>query len=110
MIRTVLKFAIVALVANATWQLFGVYSPNFRFTDAVRSAAQFRGDSSDEALHDRVVALAEQFEIPVTPESVAVSHSGALTAVDVSYVKIVDLAPGFSRPWPMTVHVEVLTE
>ena len=34
MIRTLLKLAVVALVANAAWHLFGAYSPNYKFEDA----------------------------------------------------------------------------
>ena len=34
MIRTLLKLALVALVANAGWHLFGAYSPNYKFEDA----------------------------------------------------------------------------
>ena len=40
MIRTLLKLAVVALVANAAWHLFGAYSPHYKFKDAVQYAAQ----------------------------------------------------------------------
>ena len=50
MIRTLLKLACVALIANATWHMFGALSPHYKFKDGVEYAVQNGGVSSDEAL------------------------------------------------------------
>ena len=109
MIRTLLKLALVALVANAGWHLFGAYSPNYKFEDAIEYAAQNRGSLSDEALQQRILEMAAQFEVPVTASDVTVSRRGNHTLVDVSYVRPVDLAPGFRYPWPFSFHVDIVT-
>jgi hypothetical protein len=109
MIRTLLKLALVALVANAGWHLFGAYSPNYKFEDAIQYAAQNRGSLSDEALQQRILEMAAQFEVPVTASDVIVSRRGNHTLVDVSYVRPVDLAPGFRYPWPFSFHVDIVT-
>jgi len=109
MIRTLLKLAIVALVANAAWHLFGAYSPNYRFQDSLQYMAQNRGQISDEALKDRVVDLAGQFDLPVSANNVSVTQQGAHTLVDVSYVRPIELAPSFTYPWKFSVHVDVIS-
>lgn len=110
MIRTVLKLAVVALVANATWQLFGAFSPHYRFKDGVQYAAQYRGDISDEALHQKILDLASQFDVPVTAADLSVrTREDKHTIVDLSYVRKVDLAPGFTYPCPFSIHVDTFS-
>jgi hypothetical protein len=109
MIRTLLKLALVALVANAGWHLFGAYSPNYKFEDAIQYAAQNRGSLSDEALEQRILEMAAQFDVPVTASDVTVSRKGNHTLIDVSYVRPVDLAPGFRYRWPFSFHVDVVS-
>ena len=108
MFRTLLKLAVVALVANAAWHLFGAYSPNYKLQDGVQYAAQNRRQMSDEALRDKVVELAGQFDVPLTAASVAVNHQGTHTLVDASYVRQIELAPGFKYAWPFSIHVDVI--
>ena len=109
MIRLLLKLIVVALLANATWHAFNVYAPHYRFKDGVQYAAQFRGDTSDEVLKDKILTLASQFEVPVTEDGVVVSHNGQQTSVKVSYVTSLELVPGMKRPWPLSFAVDVLT-
>ena len=108
MLRTLLKLAVVALVANAAWHLFGAYSPNYRFQDSVQYAAQNRGQMSDEVLKDKIVELAGQFDVPVTANDVAITQQGAHTLVDISYVRRIELAPSFTYPWNFSIHVDVI--
>ena len=108
MIRTVLKLAFVALLANATWHMFGAYSPHYRFTDGAQYAVQYRGDSSDDQLREKILDLASQFGVPVTAADVTVTNDVQHTIVDVSYVRAVELAPGFTYRWPLSMHVVAL--
>jgi hypothetical protein len=108
MFRTLLKLAVVALVANAAWHLFGAYSPNYKLQDGIQYAAQNRGQMRDESLRDRVLELAGQFDVPLTANDVTVSHQGTHTLVDVSYVRPIELAPGFKYTWPFSIHVDVI--
>ena len=109
MVRTLLRLAVVALVANATWHLFGAYSPHYKFKDAAQYAAQYRGDLSDDALKDKILGLASQHDVPVGADDLSVTHEEAHTFVQVSYVRPVDLAPGFTYPWPFSFHIDVAT-
>jgi hypothetical protein len=109
MIRTLLKLAVVALLANAAWHVFGAYSPNYKLQDGIQYAALNRGQLSDDALKDKILEIAAQFEVPVTAADVSVTHRDTHTLVDLSYVRPVDLAPGFRYPWPFSMHVDVLS-
>jgi putative aminopeptidase FrvX len=107
--RTFLKLVVVALLANAAWHLFGVYSPNYKLQDGIQYAAQNRGRMSDEALRDKILEIANQFDVPVNAADVSVTHQDTHTTVDLSYVRPVDLAPGIKYPWPFSIHVDVIS-
>jgi hypothetical protein len=108
MIRTLLKLAVVALVANAIWHLFGAYAPNYKLQDRIQYVAQNRGQLTDEGLKDKVLDLAAEFEVPLAAGEVSVTQTDKHTLVDVSYVRPIELAPGFRYPWPFSIHVDVL--
>ncbi len=108
MIRTLLKLAFVALLANATWHMFGAYAPHYKFRDGVQYAAQYRGDASDDQLREKILDLASQFDVPVTAADVAVTHDAQHTVVDVSYVRPVVLAPFYTYRWPLSLHIVTL--
>lgn len=107
--RTIVKLAVVALMANAVWHLFSAYAPNYRFQDGIQYAAQNRAQMSDDALKERILDLAAQFEVPVTAADVSVTQSNKHTLVDVAYVRPIELAPGFRYPWSFSFHVDVLS-
>lgn len=109
MIKTIIKLAFVALVANATWHLFGAYSPHFKFRDGVQYAAQYRGETTNESLRRKILDLATQFEVPVTAADVSITLEDKHTTIDLSYVRPVDLAPGFTYPWPFSLHLDTFT-
>jgi len=109
MIRTALKLALLAAVANATWHVFTVYSANYKFQDAVEYAAQYRGAKTDEQLAEQVIDMAAQAELPIDPDQLSVSHAETHTVIDTSYVRVVELFPGVKYPWPMKVHVDAYT-
>jgi hypothetical protein len=108
MIRTVLKVALLALVANAMWHLFGAFSPQYKFQDGVEYAAHYRTDMSDDLLREKILDLASQFEVPVTAADVAITHRGRQGTVDLSYVRPVELAPGLVYRVPFSVHVDTI--
>ena len=110
MIKTVLKLAIVALLANATWHVFNAYAPFYKFKDAVQYATLHRGKISDDELKQQVLDLAAQYELPIAVSKVTVSQVRTSTIVDASYVQGIDLLPGYTYPWTFTMHVDVITQ
>ena len=109
MIRFVVKLAIVGLLANAVWRVGGLYASHLRFTDAVQQAAHYRGDKSDTQMHDRVFALASQYDIPIDDDTLSITHENNRTLVDGEYKRSVELVPGFVYKWPFKIHIDAPT-
>jgi hypothetical protein len=107
-IKTIVKLAFVALMANAAWQAFTVYWAHFKFRDSVESTTQFRGDRTDAQLRDRILELAAQFDVPVSDEDLAIHVVDNHTLVDSSYTRRVEFVPSFSYPMRFTVHTDTV--
>jgi hypothetical protein len=104
--KVLIKLVIVALLANATWRVGSAYARFYRFKDAVQDTTQYRGDRTDEQIHDRIFELAEQYDIPVTEQTLTISTNDAHTIVDASYKQPIDVVPGVKYPWPFSLHVD----
>jgi hypothetical protein len=109
MIKLIIKLAIAALIANATWRVGSVYLSEYRFEDAVQQTTQYRGGKSDSDIESRIFELAEQYDLPLTPRNLTVRHEQNHTIVEGSYIRPIELAPGFTYPWPFSVHVDTFT-
>jgi hypothetical protein len=107
--KTLVKLVLLAVVANATWHVFTVYSAHYKFKDAVEYAAQYRGDKTDEQLRQQVLEMAAQAELPIDDERLTVTHQEVHTIIDTAYTRAIELFPGFTYPWPFTVHVDTYT-
>jgi hypothetical protein len=107
--KTLLKLALVALIANATWHLWGVYASHFKFKDAVQSLAQYGADKSEEEVRERILTLAAEYDVPITSENFTLSRKEKHTIIDGAYTRPVDLAPGFTYPWSFSWHVDTFT-
>ena len=109
MIKTIVKLAFVALLANATWHVFAVYLAHYKFKDSVTSTAQFGSEKSESQLRERILELAGEFELPVTDENLSIRREAHRTIVETSYKRPVELVPGYKYPWPFTIYVDVIT-
>jgi len=56
LIKLLIKLAVVAIVANATWRIGSAYVAHYKFTDSVQQTTLFRGQRTDEQLRARVPA------------------------------------------------------
>ncbi len=107
MIKLLIKLVIVGLIANATWRIGSAYAAHYRFTDAVQATTQFRGSKTDEQIHERVIDLAAQYDLPLAADGVTVRRENINhTVVDGAYAKPIDLVPGFTYRWPFKFHVD----
>ena len=110
MIKLLLKLIVVALVANAAWHLMTAYTAYYKFKDSVQQTTQFGNDKNVEQLKMRILALAADYDLPISEDDLSVRREGVHTIVDTSYSKSIDLAPGFSQPWRFEVHVDTFSE
>ena len=106
--KVLLKLAIVALLANMTWHLWGVYSAHFKFKDAVQSATQYGTEKSEQELRSRIMELATQYDVPVTDENFTLRREENHTIAEGTYARPVELLPGFSYPFTFKWRVDTL--
>jgi hypothetical protein len=104
MVRLLVKLAIVALIATAGWRLGAEYLTHYRFREAVRAATVTH--QSEEELRRVILEEAQRFGIPLADDALAIRLDDRRAVVTGSYVKTVELVPGFRRPWTFDWAVE----
>jgi hypothetical protein len=105
-IRTIIKLALVAFLANAAWRVGNAYVSHYRFTDSVQQLTHYRGVKTDTEIHDRIFALASQYDIEVTDETLTIQREDDRTVVDGAYTKSIEFIPRVVYQWPFKVHVD----
>ena len=109
MIKTVIKLALVAVIANASWRVGTAYVTHYKFTDSVQQTTLFRGKRTDDVLRQRIFEIASDFDIPITEEELSLRTDNHHTIVDGAYTREIELFPGFIYPWPFTFHTDTLS-
>jgi hypothetical protein len=105
-IKTIIKLAIVALLANAVWRVGSAYISFYKFKDAVSELALHSKGKSVDEIKSKVLELAEMYDEPLDADDVSVRREDPHTIVESSYKKQVLLAPGFEYAWPFTLNVD----
>jgi hypothetical protein len=109
LLKLLVKLAIAALIANASWHLGSAYMSFYRFKDAVQHSAQFSSLRSDDQIRQRVLELASDFDVPVTADLFTVRRETYHIYVNGAYTQPVQLLPGYTYAWPFTLNIDVLT-
>ncbi len=107
MIKFIIKLALSVLVANATWRIGSAYVSHYRFEDAVREAA-LTPRVTDEQLRARIMELASENDAPLEAENLAITHGQSHVLVDASYVRPIEVLPGFPYAWQFAWSVDVV--
>jgi hypothetical protein len=97
-IRRLFVLAVVLLVVNAAVHAGLVWLRYQDFKDAIREAALYAGTSSDDALKERVMQIARDKNVPLNADDLTIDRSGSIT-ITATYVDVIELAPGYRRPW-----------
>ena len=108
MIRLIIRLAVAAVIANATWHIGSAYMSHYRFKDAVKEAALFQTAKSDDQLKQRVLELASQFDVPLVEDNVTVRRDNGHTFVDGSYTRMIEFVPTLRQRFAFDVHIDTL--
>ena len=106
MLRNLVRLAIVLLLANALYQFVPVYMHYYQFKDAVTETALFAKDRSDDDLKDRVMVLAERYQIPIDRDAVQVTRDKQMTYITLVYEETIQWVPSYKRVMPFHVSAE----
>jgi len=109
MIKFLIKLAVAALIANATWRIGTAYASFYRFRDAVEESSRFSADRSVDVLRQRVRELAGQYDLPLADDDFAVSRAGQYTRLTGQYTQPIEVVPGYEYPWTFSWDMNVLT-
>jgi hypothetical protein len=107
--RTLLKLAVAALIAHATWRVGAAYWDHYQFEDAVKETAQFAERATPGAIEQQVLGLAADRGIPLDAAAVDVTRATRTITVDGAYVRNIEVVPRFCWAWDFTFHVTVYT-
>lgn len=104
--KTLLKLALAALIANAAWKVGSAYLSFYKFKDAVAETTQFDSERTDDQLHQRILDLASQYSVPIAGDGFTIKRSDYHTIVDGSYTQKIEIVPGYPYPWAFTFHTD----
>jgi hypothetical protein len=108
MMRLIIKLVIAALLANAVYRVGSEYVTYFKFRDAIRDAAMFKAKSEDD-LRTRIMALADDYDVPVDADSLEISRDERVWSIDGSYTKPIEILPRYEYPWKFSWSMEAVT-
>ncbi len=106
--KLLVRLAVVALLANAAVRIGSEYITHIRFRDAVRDAAMFKA-KNDTELMARIAGLAEQYEVPLDLDNVAIERDQRTVNIEGWYDKPIEVLPTYQYPWHFGLSLEVLT-
>jgi hypothetical protein len=107
-VRKLVNLAILLLIANALYQFVPPYLKYQQFKDDVRDVALFSNRAPDAAIVDRVLQRAEERDIPIGRDDVAIRHDQRNIYIDVAWVQDIAFAPFYTKPWEFDVHAEAI--
>jgi hypothetical protein len=107
--KTLIKFLIAAAIVFASWKSGSAYWRFYKLKDGAQEAALFGAAQSTAEIHNSVVELANELNLPLDPERVAVRRTLNHTYVTASYTEKVEVLPSFFYPWQFNLDVDVLT-
>jgi hypothetical protein len=95
-VRKLVKLAIFLLIANALYRVAPVSFHYFQFKDALQELALFSQKATDAELIDRVMALADEHNVPLDRDYITIQRPNGQLIIDASYVESMKLLPGYT--------------
>jgi len=105
-LRTIVTFAIVIAIVNASIRGGSAYWKYYQFQDAAQQIAVFGGRTDTNLLRSQVYEKAEKLEVPIEWDGIEVTRNGGRTVIDATYRETVEFLPRFSRELTFAFSVE----
>jgi hypothetical protein len=111
MVKLTIKLAIVALIANALYQVVPAYYTNWQFNDSLKELATYPGlHATLPQVLDKCEKIAKAYELDLTRADFDVKMAGVggtkTMTIDVSYQVVLKPIPGHPQPHVFAMHVE----
>ena len=98
MVKLILKLAILALIANALYQVVPPFYTNWKFRDALKELASFSQRRSIDQILDRCVVLAKEHDLALERTDFTVQKGRTVTTIDTSVHRRPEVHPGQAAP------------
>ena len=102
MIRRLIGLVVFGLFAYAGWHLSVSWYHYQQFQDAVREAALFGHDKTDEVLKAQVMELAQQNNVPLDGGFITIQRQGDSVNISATYAELVSIVPGYKKRFEYT--------
>ncbi|MBI4266705.1 MAG: hypothetical protein HY657_20245 [Acidobacteria bacterium] len=109
MIKTVIKLLIVLAVLNAVAHAGLAAWDYYQLRDEAQQLIVFGAQSTTAELHNRILAKAEELEVPLEPANLDVQREGNRTFVYASYTQPIELFPRFTYPVDLSFTVDAFS-
>ena len=106
--RTLFKLGIFLLIVHALYRFVPIYFHYQQFKDAVHETALFSRERTDAQIIERVIELAEKYQVPLSRENVQIRREGERIGIDAAYLESIEWLPTYKRPWQFNVGEEAL--
>jgi len=93
-LKTLITLGVVAFGFYALWLVVPHYFHNYQFQDDLENLARqsnYTYNKQDADIMSDVIKKAREYEIPLEPEQVKISHVGSDLAIDTEYTVHVEL-------------------
>jgi hypothetical protein len=102
----VLKILVAAAFLNAAAR--GGYAAvrYYELKDETEQLIRFGTTQTNTQLHDKIVAKAQELQLPLMPEGAEVHRDGVRTIAKVAYTQSLELVPRYEHPFDLSFQVE----
>ena len=107
--KTIIQLVLTLVLLNAIARGGMVALDYFRLKDATQQMLTFGTQIPTRALHDQILAKAEELEIPVLSEDIEVFRAGKESTARLRYTQPVELFPRVSYPLKLNMTVGVMS-
>ena len=107
--KTLIKLLVAAAIVFASWKCGNAYLKFYRLKDAAQDAALFGAAKSEAQIRNTIAEVANELNLPLDPDRIAVRREPNHTYVTTSYVEKIEVLPSFFYPWEFKLDIDVLT-
>ena len=109
MIKTLLSLLFVLIVMNAVGRIGFAVWDYYQLKDEAERQIVFGARSTTDQIRDRILAKAEELEVPIEAADLYVHREDQRTYVDAYYVQPVEVFPQLTYPMELSFSVDAFT-
>ncbi|BCS35611.1 hypothetical protein TBR22_A48450 [Luteitalea sp. TBR-22] len=106
MVRTLVRLVILGLLLHAAVRIVPEFWHYLQFKDAVVEVASYPGRRTNDQLRARIAELADENQVPIVADDIAVSRQGDRVLVSTAWTAQLEYIPRRYYPYDFIIDVE----